>query len=481
MAVIAFRDFNLGGVSDSKYQGTKNSSFRMVGYDIHSAPGLLKVNQKMTKDSSTTIDEFCKVGIQATNGIRYWFSSESGDIWQDKTGTYTKVYTTVPTSGSAACVGAYEYQGYIYFATEDYLHRIATADADGSSEWTANAAPNWEAFDNGNASHHPMAEVNQVLYVGDGYNIAQVDAGTFTGNALDLSTDRVVTAMVKMGTQLLVGASITNVNLSEIFVWNTYSTSFTTSDTVPEDGINSFIQADNYIYVNAGKTGSIYAFNGSQLQFYKRIPGSYSSTADCIVYPNASAIYRGSIPIFGVSGGTGDACDEGIWSLGRYSLNYPNVFNLEFPNSTVDGNGYNYLTGLSIGAIIVSGVDVYYSWKLVVGVSTTYGVDKLDYSNKIVHPFFETRVVAPDKVTLHGYTKTIVNYEQLPSGTSILIKTKENHAASYSETTELTDSMRKQVYTDSDSIEAKTLQIRVECVSSSNDAPTIEEVDLVVR
>lgn len=560
MSIVQFRDINLGGISDSLYSGIKNSMYRMVGMDIHSTPSLMRVNQKMSKHSGIIIDEYCKVSIDCSNGIKYWFSSISGKIWQDKAGTITLVYTTVPTANGAACTGAFEYQGYIYYATEKYLHRIAVASADGAASWTSNAAPNWATFTNSQATYHPMIEVNLVLYIGDKNYVAQVDAGTFSANALDISNNYIITALGKMGTYLLVGGSIPNVNMSEIFSWNTYSTAFQSSDTVPEMTINSFINADNYIFVNAGSTGSIYSYNGSQLQFYKRIPGTYSSTKTCLVNHNATAIYKGSIPIFGVSNGIGNACDEGIWSLGRYSLNYPTIFNLEFPTSNVDSDGYNILTGIEIGSLVVSGVDIYMSWKrsstvtmtiadpavvtlsahgltdgeavyftttgaLPTGItaSTVYyakgvdantfnlydtsahavsggatgrvattgnqsgvhsmitvGVDKLDYSNKIVHPFIETRVIAPDRTSLQTFSKIIANYQELPSGTSIVIKTKADHAATFSDTTELVDTMRKTVYTDSDRIEGKSLQVRVECVSSSNDSPTIEELDVLL-
>lgn len=478
MARIPFTDINLGGVADSKWMGIKNSMARMVGFDIHSLPGLIQVNQKMTKDSSTVVTEFCKVAIDCSNGIRYWFSADSGKIWQEKSGTYVLVYTTSPAVGSAVCGGAYEYQGYIYWATQNRLHRIPVVSADGASAWTANAVPNWATFTNGEATHHPMTEVNLVLYIGDKNFVAQVDAGVFSADAVDISSNYTITAMAKMGTNLIIGGSISGVNLSEIFTWNTYSVdSFQNSDTVPERGINSFLEADNYIFVNAGVSGSIYSYNGSQLEFYKRIPGVYTPTKRSIIYPNASAMWKGSIPIFGVSNALGNPCDQGIWSLGSHSRNYTKVFNLEFPVSSVDGSGYNLLSDIEIGAIIVSGVDIYMSWRL----SGTGGqVDKLDYSNKIPKPFLETKIVAPDRTTLTSYGKFVVNYESLPTGTSFVIKSKIDYATNWSDTTEVVDTDRKQVYADADRLEAKNLQIRVEAVSSGNNSPTIDEIDIIL-
>lgn len=475
---IEHKDFYLGGVADSKYAGIPRSMYRMVGWDLHSEPGLLKVNQKMTKDSSTVIDEFCKVAIACSNGIRYWFSSTSGKIWQEKNGTYTLVYTTSPGAGAAACTGAKEYQGYMYWATQSRLHRIPVATADGSSAWTTNAVPNWATFTKTDATFHPMEEVNLVLYIGDGNLVAQVDAGVFSANALDITTPYRISALGKIGTDLLIGTYVADeVNSAEVFRWDTYSTSFAGSDPIPENGINCFLKTDNIVLVNAGQAGNIYLYTGAQLEFYKKIPGLYSPTKKAKINPNASDMFRGSIPIFGVSNVTGNPCDQGIWSLGRHSRNYNNVFNLEFPISTVDGDGYHVLSNVEIGAVLVVGVDVYMSCQYQ---GTGGFVDKLDYSNKIAKPFFETKVIAPDRVLLTTFPASVVHYESLPDNTSIVMKYKTNHAASYANAAVVNDTIHKWYVTENESVEAKTLQVRVECVSSGNDAPTIEELDVLL-
>lgn len=77
------------GLSDSLFSGQKGSVYRSVGIDSRSEPGLLKVHQKLTKDSSTVIDELCKVAVPLSDGSKLWFSSESGKVWREVSGTYT--------------------------------------------------------------------------------------------------------------------------------------------------------------------------------------------------------------------------------------------------------------------------------------------------------------------------------------------------------------------------------------------------------
>lgn len=83
------------GLADSKWSGAVGSAFRLVGIDLHSKPGVVKVHQKLTKNSSTTIDELCKAAIPVSDGSRLWFSSESGKIWREIAGVYTLIYTTL--------------------------------------------------------------------------------------------------------------------------------------------------------------------------------------------------------------------------------------------------------------------------------------------------------------------------------------------------------------------------------------------------
>ena len=295
--VIPIDNFNLGGLSDSKFSGAKYSLYRLVGWDLHSTPGVLKVAQKLTKDSGTTVTEFVKCQVTSSNGYTYHFSSTSGKIWErTDAGVWSLVHTTVPGAGIAGCSGAAEYQGYIYWATQSRLHRILASSAKGSAQWTANKVLNWATFTNTDPSFHPMIEQNMVLYIGDANLLAQVDEGVFTADALDIKTPLRIKCLGKIGTDVLLGTYVDDhITKSQIIRWNTYSVSFTSSDEIEEVGINCFIPGDNVVYVQAGLQGNIYVYNGEQLQLYRRIPGEYSPTEYGRMFPNATANFNGKI------------------------------------------------------------------------------------------------------------------------------------------------------------------------------------------
>lgn len=84
------------GLADTKWSGVAGSCAKLVGIDYRSKPGVFTAHQKLTKESSTTITELCKVPLPVSDGSNLWFSSESGKIWREIGGVYTLVYTLDP-------------------------------------------------------------------------------------------------------------------------------------------------------------------------------------------------------------------------------------------------------------------------------------------------------------------------------------------------------------------------------------------------
>lgn len=85
------------GLADTRWQGAQGQAHRIVGVDYRSEPGLIKVQQKLTKDSGDTITELCKVAVPVSDGSTLWFSSESGKVWREVDGVYTLITTlTIP-------------------------------------------------------------------------------------------------------------------------------------------------------------------------------------------------------------------------------------------------------------------------------------------------------------------------------------------------------------------------------------------------
>lgn len=468
-SIVELSNFNRGGLADSRWSGVPDSYYKLTGLDPHSTPGLLKVAQKLTKVSGTTVTAFCKERVVSSNGKIYWFSYTDGKIWQQDPSddSFLLVFTTTAAAGGVGCLGAIEYQGYIYWATESRLHRIAASGNDTAAEWTANVALNWATFTNTDALFHPMVELGLVLYIGDGKYVAQVDAGSFTANALDIKAPLRVKSLGKIGTDLLVGTWVADtITTTELIRWNTYSVSFTTSDEIPETGINAFIPSDNFVLIQAGLAGNLYTYDGSTMELFKNIPGEYSPTKYGYVHPSSVGNLNGQM-LFGMSNGTGNPCDLGVYRLARHDRKYPFILDFPYPISERSGTAF-VTTGIEIGAIAVSGFKMYVAWKN----GTTYGVDKLDYSNKLSGAYLETRVMNVRREQLNTMDSVGFNYYLLPTGCSIAIAYDKNYAG-YVDMTETTDTMRNTI-TAEEGVEASVLSIKATMTTSSNDGPSIE-------
>jgi hypothetical protein len=121
-------------------------------------------------------------------------------------------------------LGATEYQGYIYWATESNLHRIAVSLAN-DNNWNTDAdVDDWpKEFSIKDPDFHPMYThpAQQILYIGDGNYVAQVDGNTFTADALDIAEPLRVKSLGQIATDLLIGTYVADtVTKTEIIRWN---------------------------------------------------------------------------------------------------------------------------------------------------------------------------------------------------------------------------------------------------------------------
>lgn len=366
------QNFNSGGLADSKWSGIKDSLYKLTGFDPHSAPGVLRTAQKLSKDSGVIVTEFCNARLASSNGRIYWGSAVSGKIWErDTAGVWTLAYTVAPGAGSAAIMNLVEYQGTIYVITQSRIGKIVATDAEGASEWTANFTNNWATFTNADPDYHPTIEQNLVLYIGDGKFIAQIDDGVFSAEALDVASPLRISSLGKLATRILAGTFVSNnITKTQIVDWDTFSDSFNVSDTIDEVGIHAFLETDNYVLAYCGYSGNLYSYNGEKMDLYKKIPGEYSPTAKAKIFHTSVANIEGQV-LFGMSNVLGNPCDQGIYRIGRHSNDYDYILDFPYPISRRTGSDF-VLTGIEMGGILVVGADIYAGWRATIsGITMT--------------------------------------------------------------------------------------------------------------
>ena len=471
MATISIWNGKFGGLSDSKWSGIEGSFAECVGIDGHSQPGTLTVHQKLTKESDVFVDEFVRVSIAVSTGESFWFSYTSGKIWRrSSTGTWLLVHTTVAGAGAHGCLGAMEYNGYLYWATQSRLHRIAmSATLSTVAGWTAAVALDWATFTNTDLEFHPMVIQDQTLFIGDANYVAKVSsAGVFTANALDIKTPYRIKTMFPYDIDLLIGTFVANtVNRTEIIRWDCVSPTWSTTDPIEEVGINAFIRDDNYVYAQAGRAGNLYFYNGEQLIPFKKIPGTYSNVKYGYVHPNATSNFRG-VPVFGFSNGAGNPVKQGVYSIGSYSQNYPKVLSLDWIISQ------GTTSSIEIGSILVVDFDLLVSWKDTA--SSAYGVDLIDYTAKYTGAYFESMMLTQqDRVegkTLAGF---VAAYNSLPASTGLTFSYSVN-AGAYQPMTDVDNTILQILEAKLSVGDIGSLQVKVGFDVNANDAPVIEGV-----
>lgn len=420
-----------GGVAESKYQGVVGSYGRGIGIDPYSEPGILQCAQKLTKDSGTTVTDLILWAFQSTNGSTY-FAGDSGKLYKRTSGG---TWSNVRTESSRIC-GFIEYNGYFLWATSTKLYRMLIAGdwTDGActvykastSTWSATLTDVTWAGTEANTSWHPMQVApTGELTVGAGQYLTTV-ASSFTVNiqALDFPPDYYTKTLSYYRDDTVIGTykASTNNNTANIYRWDNNASSFQVPTLLNEGGVNSIISQGNYGITQAGIDGALYIYDGAQSQLIRRIPGTYSPTKYSDTYPQAMA-YRESLLHIGHSDITGSPSDHGVWTWGSLYKNIPPSLNLTYPISS--GN----LTAVTIGCILIVGLDMYVSWKDTTS-GTVYGVDKLDFSNKYNGGIYETIVLGrgqPKK----SYKRVSVTFEPLTSGCSLALAYRADGDTSY--------------------------------------------------
>ena len=466
-----------GGLSDSRHSGLAGSFYRCCGLDFHSKPGKIKVHQRLDKDSGATVTALCKVSLTVSSGETFWFSYSNGKIWRRSTaGTWLLVHTTTAAAGTHGCFGAMEHDGYIYWATQSRLHRIPIANIATVAHWTANAVEDWATFTNTDSAFHPMVRQFNALYIGDAHYVAKVSGATGAhafedgSTILNLRSPNRIKTMTDYGIDILIGTFIhANVNSCEVLRWDAESETPTSRDQINENGINAFIRDDNYVYVQAGRAGSIYYYNGELLLPYKIIPGDWSPTKTAYVNPNSSATFQKK-PIFGLSNIASNPCLQGVYMLGSYSKDYNRVLDLSFPVSADTAD-------MEIGAILVVGSDLLVSWYD--SGASTYGVDKLNWSVKYQNSYLETGILT--SINKRSFLKTafkiFINYAKiLPASCGMTIKYKKKYEAGWTTLASITDTILVQERIEATIPKIAALQLRFEFTVNANDAPEIESI-----
>ena len=152
------------------------------------------------------------------------------------------------------------------------------------------------------------------------------------------------------------------------------------------------------------------------------------------------------------------------------------ILDITYPISQRD-SGDLVLHNIEIGAICVAGNDIFVSWYD--HNTRTYGVDKVDYDNKLDGAYIETKLIPVYRTAYANYTAFVVAYASIPTGTSIEVWYSIDYGTSYTQTSVVDDTDRWIFRTDV-SIEATQIMVKIISRTVDNDGPVYESAGVMI-
>jgi len=418
-----------GGFSDDRFMGIENSFRYAKGVEIRKNPNSLTLAYKPEAETiSLTNKVNAMVTIKSTGDIIAF--CEDGKIFRKPTGTgsWALAYTD---TGSAAIINALEYNNYLYWFTAGNLHRIAIANIDAS--WSGDVTEDYKAFTNDNANAHPAIELNNKMYVGDGFYLAELDSlGTWTADKLMIFNDEEIRGLTTGGSVMRIfSRKSTKTQGGHKYYWDGADTVYK-ERVYFDQTIHTAFSDGGEDYVIAGVRPFLYKSSGYSWIPLKRFPLVYDNE-QLFVAANAIDKYDGLL-VFGTAESGSGSIGRGVWTYGQEDSKYPNSLNFDYPTSNDNNTDIVPCVHNSNGVL-------YFSWKKTVAgdpVTYTYGIDKVNTSKYATSGSLHSRVMYGDKASQEKTAVAIeAAFEKILAGEKIEIFMRKNLATSWEEAAEL--------------------------------------------
>lgn len=353
-----------GGIAGDRFLGIANSVQSAKNVDLRKNGRQIVLAKKMVRNASGVIADLpmAKVTIQSTGDVIAF--GDTGKIYRQAAGTgdFALVYTD---TSNRKITDAYEFNSYLYWATSSNLHRIAIANIDAS--WSGDVTENYKTFTAGNATHHPMIEVYNNLFIGDGKYVAKLDSfGVFTGNRLSIFADEIVVGLTFNGANLrITSRRTTSVPYGRVYLWDCISDDYNQFFTIKGLAPHAVIEKSNLDYIIAGNKPVLLASAGLDYQVIQELPGFDNN--DSATFNHNTMTASESLIYFGACESGTNTINRGVWSYGAKNKNFTQCLGNEFTTSNSSSTDV-------VGSVHYSGGKIYTGWKN----GSTYGIDVVD-------------------------------------------------------------------------------------------------------
>ena len=137
-------------------------------------------------------------------------------------------------------------------------------------------------------------------------------------------------------------------------------------------------------------------------------------------------------------------------------------------------------TDIEIGALSTDGSNLFVSWKD----GSTYGVDKIDFSNKYGSSYIEFLVFKTARHQQKEFDRFPCAWKPLPASTSVELKQDLDLSGSYTTvaTADTDNSITdEEKFTGNGVADGNLIQLRLDLTVSSNNTPEIEELGIAYK
>lgn len=328
-----------GWLSDDIFTGIDTSFYSSKNIDIRGNAKWISLNKALVLDSSTTIVEWINAMFKTSTGKMMAFGSSGWIYWKDTT-TWAKITTDSPaTTIYSAC----EFNGYIYWTTATYLHRLAIGNLSGNI--SATDVINRQAITS--AVYHPLLVSTGDMFVGHWWKIGKVWIENVWEDLITMDSVWTVKELNDLWWSIRV-VTITTAWNSNIYLWDWTNTN--PDQTVPLKWFDVKHSAifNGYNYLTTNKWLWI-------LDWYKIYPIKKLNELNNNIW--SITVYDEKLYMWWTGW---------VYCYGTKNKNYPEVLNFELSSSNGEATDV-------IGAIYSDWVDLYVSWSN----GSKFGIDKL--------------------------------------------------------------------------------------------------------
>ena len=237
--------------------------------------------------------------------------------------------------------------------------------------------------------------------------------------------------------------------------------------------VNCFLTTNNRTFIQAGKKGRIYEYNGVSVSPDKTIPNNENQvTGYAVTYPQSSTNFEG-VGYWGVSN-MGDPSTDSLYAFGRRNDKYPISLSHQYVPSNTDRD-------TRVGAII-SGLwanlnipYLVFAWRD--NTIPSYGIDSIyNTTARFSGAYIETQAIGGNRQNQKTFGNHVISYRTLPANTNITASYYKNFAATSSGSINLTQKSDYNNLISNEKIEAGVMKYKVILTTSGADTPEISDL-----